>query len=290
MGWLVRQPLLTSLTNSPTNKPTNFHPMNQLSILEQKTVTFYDDELIAVRAADGHIYVALRQLCDSLGLTRQAQVRRIQRHTVLVKGLQGGAVLAPPSLDGRGGGAQNALFLRVDLVPLWLSGIRISAVKEEIRPKLERFQTESAKVLWEAFQEGRLTEDFESMLDLASPDSVEAYQIALAVVKIAREQIILQAQIRTNTDRIEAIEAQLSNPDRFISEDQAMEISQAVKLIAQVLGQRTKRNEHGAVYGELYRNFQITSYRRLPANSYEQALDWLRDWYVQLTRSGKAPF
>ena len=106
------------------------------------------------------------------------------------------------------------------------------------------------------------------MLDLASPDSVEAYQIALAVVKIAREQIILQAQIRTNTDRIEAIEAQLANPERFISEDQAMEISQAVKLIAQVSSASAPSETSTAPYTASFTaTFRITSYRRLPANS-----------------------
>lgn len=67
--------------------------------------------------------------------------------------------MLPSSPDGRGGGMQKAGMLRVDLVPIWLSGVRIQAVKEEIRPKLERFQREAAKVLWEAFQEGHLTAD-----------------------------------------------------------------------------------------------------------------------------------
>lgn len=48
-------------------------------------------------------------------------------------------------------------MLRVDRMPLGLSGVRAEAAKEETRPKLERFQLGAAKVLWEAFQQGRLT-------------------------------------------------------------------------------------------------------------------------------------
>lgn len=69
----------------------------KLQITEQKTVLFYDNQLTAVRADDGHIYVSVRQMCDALGATRQSQVRRIKDHAALSKGLKGGAVLAPPS-------------------------------------------------------------------------------------------------------------------------------------------------------------------------------------------------
>lgn len=260
-------------------------------ILEQKTVTFYDDELLAVRATDGHIYVSIRQLCRSLGLDRKAQVRRIMRHTVLAEGLKGGAILAPPSTNGRetsprrGGGVQQTQLLRVDLVPLWLSGIRTKMVADDIRPQLERFQREAAKVLWEAFQDGKLTEDFDALLATADPDTIEAYQIAESILKLARSQILLQAELRNHTHRIEAIEAQLGNSYRFVTEDQAMQISQAVKLIARELAVQTKRNEHGAVYGELYRTFGITSYKRLPAGEFDKAMDYLRHWYLDMTQS-----
>jgi len=50
--------------------------------------------------------------------------------------------------------------LRVDLVPLFLTGIStISIADASQRPKLERFQDEAARVLWEAFQQGRLTSE-----------------------------------------------------------------------------------------------------------------------------------
>ena len=69
----------------------------------------------------------------ALGIDTTGQRQRIQRHTVLAKGI-GVCNLQTP------GGIQSSYVLRVDLVPLWLSGIRTSAVDEEARPKLERFQ------------------------------------------------------------------------------------------------------------------------------------------------------
>jgi P22_AR N-terminal domain len=57
-----------------------------LKSIEQKQVTFYDDELTAIRADDGQIYGSVRHMCDALGLDIQAQTRRIRRHNILNDG------------------------------------------------------------------------------------------------------------------------------------------------------------------------------------------------------------
>ena len=255
--------------------------------VEQRSVNFYGDDLTAVRASDSHIYASLTQMCNALGIDAQGQRRRIERHAVLNKGLEGVDNLSTP------GGTQSGYVLRVDLIPLWLSGIRVSAVKEELRQKLEKFQEEAAAVLWEAFQEGRLTttdSDFEALLARADDEIVQAYQIAQAVVKLARNQIVLQGQVATNTQRIEELEATLGDPIRQVTPDQASQISQAVKAVAIVYGKQTGRNEFGGVYGELYRKFGITSYKLLPAKKFDVAMGWLADWYSQVTGSDEVPF
>ncbi|MBE2225475.1 MAG: hypothetical protein IAF02_28325, partial [Anaerolineae bacterium] len=158
--------------------------------VEQKTLDFYGDILTAVRANDNRIYAGLTQMCNALGLDAQGQRRRIERHTVMSKGLKGVDNLSTP------GGIQSGYVLRADLVPLWLSGIRVTAVKEEIRAKLEHFQEEAAAVLWEAFQEGRLTTEpgFEDLL-AQNTDAVQAYKMATAIVKLAKQQILLEGRL-----------------------------------------------------------------------------------------------
>lgn len=264
-----------------------------LVTVEQKAVEFYGDELIAIRADDGHVYVSVRHLCAALGLARQGQVRRIRDNTILAEGYRGGNILLPP---GPGGGRQQAGMLRADLVPLWLSGVRVKAVKEEIRPKLERYQREAAKVLWEAFQEGRLTTD--PVLDellARDTDAVEAYKMIAAMLKLARNQVMLEARLDAQEGRLErhelrleTIESQLGDPDAAITPDQASQISQAVKAVAIALSKQTKRNEFGAIYGEMYRKFGITSYKLLPAHRFKEAVGWLNNWLQSLI--GDEPF
>ena len=112
---------------------------------------------------------------------------------------------------------------------------------------------------------------------------MQAYKAAQAVVTLARAQILLEARVSSQERRLEAIEAQLGDPDRFITREQASRISQAVKAVAILYGKKTKRNEFGAVYGELYRKFGITDYKSLPAHKFRAAIDFLTEWYQQLT-------
>ena len=160
-----------------------------------------------------------------------------------------------------------------------------------------RYQRECYKVLAEAFQEGRLTSDagFDDLLQQASCDVVEAYQIAQAIMKLARNQVMLDARLddhsRTleeHTRRLETIEADMHQEDRYISESQATQISQAVKAIAIAMGKKTGRNEFGATWGEFYRKFGISKYRYLPISKFDEAMAWLNEFYQSLT--GETPF
>ena len=254
-----------------------------LQAIEQREVEFYGDELTAVMAEDNQVYVSVRHMCHALGLNVQAQTRRIRRQEILADGYKGVAMMATP------GGKQRGSVLRVDLVPLWLSGIDTSRVKEEIRPKLKRFQKEAAKVLWEAFQEGRLTADptFDDLMAQDTPEA-RAVRMAEAVLQLARNQLMMRSQIEDHGRRLESIEFQLGDPGRKISPAQATNISQAVKAVAMALSKASGRNEYGGVYGELYRRYEIPGYRELPTSKYEDAISWLNEWLQSIT--GDSPF
>lgn len=263
-----------------------------LRIIEQKTVLFYEDELLAVRGEDNSVYVSLRHLCDALNLDFAGQSQRVQRSTILLQGQRNGEIQTPK-------GRRQFVLLRVDLVPLWLAGISTRSVREdEIRERLERYQGEAAKVLWEAFQTGRLTmqEDFTDLL-IADTPAVQAYRLIMAMAELARNQVLLEsrldqhdAQLAQNkeaiekyADRLELVEAQLGASDRYVTNDQAMQISQAVKAIGIEIQKRTKKSEFGAIYGQMYREFGITSYKQLPAHKFDRVIEWLTESYRSVT-------
>lgn len=63
--------------------------------VEQKSVDFYGDELTAVRAEDGQVYVSIRHMCAALGIDRRGQMRRIRDNEVLAEGYKRGGTYLP---------------------------------------------------------------------------------------------------------------------------------------------------------------------------------------------------
>ncbi|MFW6182296.1 MAG: phage antirepressor N-terminal domain-containing protein [Chloroflexota bacterium] len=266
--------------------------------VEQKQVMFYEDEITAVAVQEEgrrQVYVPVRPVCDQLGIAWSAQRNRINRDPVLSEAMT--VVIVTITTEGATPTqSREMLCLPLDYLNGWLFGINASRVKEAVRDRLIRYQRECYQVLYEAFQEGRLRTDstFEELLQQES-DAVQAYKMALAVVKLARNQIMLEARLEDHEkelaqfdERLASIEAELGESEQTISEEQASQISQAVKAVAITLGKQTNRNEFGAIYGELYRRYGLTSYKLLPRKKFEDAMKFLTDWHQSLVDD--APF
>ncbi|NJL06692.1 MAG: hypothetical protein HC911_17680 [Chloroflexaceae bacterium] len=256
--------------------------------LSPQGITFYGDEIIAIlEPTTQHVYVPLARLCANLGIDPPSQMQRIQAHEVL------STALATLSIQSTGG-PQATLCLRLDLIPFWLAGINTQRVRADVREKLVRYQRECAAVLWDFFRPPG--QPSSAALDRATPTApvspaAQAYELALAVAALARQQMHIEdrlhqfaTQLETQAARTEALELRLTAPEpqlraSTISEEQAAELAQAVKFVARALGERTGRNEYGGVYGQLYREFGITSYKQLPREQFAPAMEWLRDWY-----------
>ncbi len=268
----------------------------------QRTVTFYDDELIAIQEPrSSAIYVPLTRLCENLGIQRYRQVQRIREHPVLQRGLE------TLTIDS-GSGLQEAQCLRIDMIPLWLSGVNANRVKPEIRDKLIRYQTEVADVLWQAFKHDILPTAQPSTMMPADPSGAAlAYEIATAVQHLARQQMELEqrlqgfderyggridAMARFMRDFVGSTDRRLStlelylNPQEQITEVQANELALAVKAVAAVLsGPDRRTNGYPPVYAELYRRYRISSYKNLPQGKFEDAMTWLHQWHQELMRT-----
>jgi len=215
---------------------------NPLVPVEQKQVLFYEDEITAVLVQDG----PKQEICS------------------------------PYTPDGRGGSLQNTLCLPLKFLPGWLLGVSASRVKEDLHQRIIRYQRECYDVLWEAFGDGHLSasgdDSFDDLLRGGS-EAVEAYKMLQAMIKLARNQIVNEARLESYgrrldnyEKRLDNIEATLGDPGQFITPDQASQSSQAVKAVALELGKRSKKNEYGAVYGQMYRKFGII-YHRLQATA-----------------------
>lgn len=107
------------------------------------TVDFHGQSLVAV-LIDGQPYVAMKPICENIGLQWEAQQKRIQRNPVLSRGM---SIMDMPSK----GGIQQTLCLPLDMLNGWLFGVDVNRVREEIRPRLIQYQKECFGVLYRHF-------------------------------------------------------------------------------------------------------------------------------------------
>ena len=268
-----------------------------LTPIEQRTVIFYDDEITAVVVnVDGRevIYVPLRPVCNFLGVDWRSQRRRIQRDPVLSKYFTGVVVMTPPDPVTGGGGPQTTNCLPLDYLTGFLFGINAARVKEEIRDRLIRYQEECYRVLADAF----LTRSPETAVTATEASLLQVREMGLAIARMAEEQIEFERRVTKTESRLDkaaiiigdvqkrltAVEQHLPSGEA-VTDEQASQISQAVKAIALA----SPNKNFGKIYGELYRKFGITSYKLLPAAKFTAAMAFLTEWYVNLTEND-APF
>lgn len=116
---------------------------------EAAVVPFHGHQLLTIR--DGEtIRVAMRPICEAIGLDWSAQLRRINRHPVLAEGV---AMMATPS----DGGSQETFTLPLDFLNGWLFGINASRVKPELQERLIEYQRECFGALAAYWQQGIAT-------------------------------------------------------------------------------------------------------------------------------------
>ncbi|MFP4441104.1 MAG: phage antirepressor N-terminal domain-containing protein [Chloroflexaceae bacterium] len=268
-------------------------------LLPQHKIPFYEDELMAVQQPDGVIFAILPQLCDNLGVTREGQTRRIQRHAVLSEGL----VTLKVQTEG---GTQTVRGLRIDLLPLWLSGIQASRVKEELRHKLVRYQREAAFVLWQAFK-SQIVPETTALEASPSPEVEQSMQelqriaeMGEAIAHMARQQMeiqrqqhhlaerlnkagqvvkVMQSEVANVKVRLDVLEDKL-HPHAYITDQQAANVANAVKALAEMLTRQKGKNQYQGVFAELHRRFGVSSYKHIRQEQYDAVLTFLDDWYA----------
>lgn len=107
------------------------------------TVNFRQDTLFAVERDDG-VYVAVKPMCDSLGIDWKSQYQRIKDDPVLSEGMVTITIPSP-------GGAQETTCLKLNFINGWLFKVDTRRVKEDVRPRLLTYQRECYQVLFDAF-------------------------------------------------------------------------------------------------------------------------------------------
>jgi hypothetical protein len=119
-------------------------PASSSAQLELRVIDFQGDRLTAAKGTDGRPYVPAKQVASALGLAWEPQARKLRDDPVIAEGM---IKMNIPSA----GGSQEAVMIRADLIPLWLTTVSHRKVREHLREKVLRYRREAAKVLAAAF-------------------------------------------------------------------------------------------------------------------------------------------
>ncbi len=260
---------------------------------EVREVDFYGDVLLVALVND-IAYVALRPIVEFLGIEWAPQYQRLQRDEILDEERR---LVMMASADGK---QREMVALPLEFLPGWLFGIAGSRLKDaEKAEKLKRYRRECFSALWREF--GQPT----AAPVPSSPSSIALTQVrdlALAVAQMAEQQIELQGQVMTVNARVDRaaivvsdLQRRLSNverkiePQATIREEQAAEISNQVKALAELLtSKHPGKNHYQSIFGEIYRRFGVSSYKRIRQGQYEAVLAFLDDWH-KAVQQGQLP-
>ena len=248
--------------------------------IEQREVDFYGDDIPAVIIEGGEVYVPVRPICHFLGVQWAAQSKRIKRDPILSESALSVSVMDTQSTPPQ---KRTMTCLPLDYLNGWLFGINTNRVKPALKEPLLRYQRECYRVLAKHFARREVAPGMATLAHVRD--------MSLAIATLAQEQMEFEQQ---TGDRFESVELRLTivedklSPGEAVTNDQASQVSQAVKAVAMKMGEKTGKNEYGGVYGELYRKFGITSYKLLPAIRFHEAMDFLTTWHGSLV--GSEPF
>lgn len=104
----------------------------------------FNDQVIVAIEHEGQQYVAMRNIVENLGLAWQSQYAKLKNHPILSEGV---TMIMTPSQ----GGIQETLCLKLNLLNGWLLSIDPRKVREALRERLIRYQSECFDVLYRYF-------------------------------------------------------------------------------------------------------------------------------------------
>lgn len=112
-----------------------------------QTVNFHEQSLITLQK-DGVAYVAMKPICENIGLDWEAQRQRISRDEVL------NSVACMIQATANDKKNYQMLCLPIHYLNGWLFGVDVSRVKEKNRDKLITYKKECYQVLFDYWHKG----------------------------------------------------------------------------------------------------------------------------------------
>ncbi|MCX6076399.1 MAG: hypothetical protein NTW78_05860 [Campylobacterales bacterium] len=177
--------------------------------MKNEVVEFYGEQLLTAKSDEGVEFVAMKPLCENLGLDWSAQRQRLLRDEVLKQGM---VIITTPADNGGLGGAQKTVFIPTEYLNGWLFGVDVSRLKDEAtKAKIIVYKKECYKVLHKHWNKksGSPNERLDRVESIVSMMS-ESLKLLSESVKILAENL----NRPTNISQFVTINPQLTDNKR----------------------------------------------------------------------------
>ncbi len=260
-----------------------------LRATEQLPIAFFESVVLAARTPDGAIHLALRDLCEALGLALPAQRRRIQANEALH--------LTPLRvLAGRQ--FRTLDFLLLEDVPVWITEIQSSRVSPATRERFRFIKSYLISAVVAAFAQltGLPEGPSQQIEDLHELDRLNAAFAGLE--QLAERQSSIEAsqdRARLAFRELAALVQQLQGRVQTLEQQARQRLSPgqrgAIYQLVQAWGAAQAERRAGQKPGEAIRacwrlfneRFGIGTYTDLPAARYDEAVQFVKQQYQALT-------
>ncbi|UYZ99669.1 phage antirepressor N-terminal domain-containing protein [Moraxella bovis] len=232
-----------------------------------QTVNFHNQSLITLQK-DGVAYVAMKPICENIGLDWTAQRQRLVRDEVLNSTM---VMITTVATDGK---MRELLCLPIHYLNGWLFGVDTNRVKAEIKDKLITYKKECYQALFDYWNNGvavnpRATKDERKPLvqavnmlvaetgaiysnvwkmihqrfDVGCVDELTGEQVHQAVEYV--HTLMLQAGTRVNAPFVQNIIADTAHQNRMAQDELGQMMAHFGKALDHIaeLQNRLKRQE-----------------------------------------------
>ena len=279
--------------------------------LQERRITFYEDEILVVLVeVDGQrqVYVPMRELCESLGLTWSSQYMRLKRDEELADALISVLIMRTEAQQH-----YEVTCLQLEYLAGWLFTLTPSKVREDLRDKVKRYRRECFRALWGAFQRGELfAEEGDLLPPPPTPIIVEANPPGAEVI-LADIQSTLHAHDQASRDGQARIEAQLSHAVELITDffsnqvtriekidertqrltpAHAHQVAEAVDRLVRLWRRRashlTEEQAKSWAYHSIHQQFQVSSYKEISDDYFDEVIAYVQK-AIRRASSGQEP-
>lgn len=235
-------------------------------------IPFHNSALRCVEV-NGVVYLAVKPICEHIGFSWQGQSEKLASDSRF--NCQDILVVAE---DGK---KRKMTCLPQHQLLGWLYTINANRVKPEARDLLLAYQTETTDAINNYWVDGVAVNP---RMQQIPTDPMEILELSFIAMKQQGQRIqVLEEVQQQTTEKFEEIDNRFDNLP--INSKQTKAIQSAVEHLVRLMGGESRH--YRRVWGSFKDHFGLASYRDLPRNQYEEALEFLRNMINAYSRYDK---